>query len=122
MTPEIVAAVVGLLTGLAGLVGAVTVWIKQRTKIEAAQAEIRHINTSRVETAERRDKDTQELRDTVQKHTWELSQIKDEMKHRDTLLDDLRVQVSTLNTSLAVVSQKIDQLCEAIKELKEQRQ
>lgn len=122
MTPEIIAAIVGVLSGLGGLIGALTIWIKQRTKIESAQTEIRAITDARAETATRRDNEMQELRETVTRHTWDINQLKDEMSHRDTLLDDLRAQVAALNTSLAVFGQKIDSLTEVMRELKEQRQ
>lgn len=122
MSPEIIAAIVGVLSGLGGLIGALTIYIKQRTKIDATRNDIQAITNSRVETAERRDREMQELRETVTKHTWDLNQLKDEMSHRDTLLDDLRAQVAALNTSLAVFGQKIDTLTEVMRELKEQRQ
>ena len=122
MSPEIIAAIVGVLTGLGGLIGALTCYIKQRTKIDATRNDIQAIANSRVETAERRDRETQELRDTVTRHTWDINQLKDEMSHRDTLLDDVRTQVAALNTTMAVVGQKIDTLTEVMRELKEQRQ
>lgn len=122
MTPEIIAAIVGVLSGLGGLIGALTVWIKQRTKIEATQTEIRAIADARVETATRRDNEMQELRESVTKSTWEINRIKDEMSHRDTLLEDLRAQLSALNTTMAVFTQKVDTLTEVMRELKEQRQ
>lgn len=122
MTPEIIAAIVGVLSGLGGLIGALTIYIKQRTKLDATRNDIQAITNSRVETAERRDREMQELRETVTKNTWNIDQLKNEMSHRDTLLDDLRAQVAALNTSLAVVGQKIDTLTDAIRELKEQRQ
>ena len=65
------------------------------------------------------DKDSQELHDVVQKNTWEINNLKMEAQHRDTLLDDLRAQCNELNTNLALVSQKLDTLVEAIKELKQ---
>lgn len=122
MSPEIIAAIVGVLSGLGGLIGALTIYIKQRTKLDATRNDIQAIATSRVETAERRDREMQDLRETVTKNTWNIDQLKNEMSHRDTLLDDLRAQVAALNTSLAVVGQKIDTLTDAIRELKEQRQ
>lgn len=122
MTPEIIAAIVGVLSGLGGLIGALTIYIKQRTKLDAARNDIQAITNSRVETAERRDREMQDLKEIVNKHTWGIDHLKDEMSHRDTLLDDLRAQVAALNTTLAVVGQKIETLIEAIKELKERRQ
>lgn len=76
------------------------------------------INKDRETTKLARDKDSQDLHDIVQKNTWEINQIKMETSHRDTLIDDLRMQVNELNTNLALVSQKLDTLVEAIKDLK----
>lgn len=122
MSAELVGALVGLVSSLGILAAAVTTYVKQRTKIEATQTEIRAITDARAETATRRDNEMQELRETVTKHTWDINQLKDEMSHRDTLLDDLRAQVAALNTSLAVFGQKIDTLTEVMRELKEHRQ
>ena len=77
------------------------------------------IKKDREETKIARDKDSQELHDIVQKNTWEINNLKLENQHRDTILDDLRDQCNSLNTNLAVVSQKLDTLVEAIKELKD---
>lgn len=79
---------------------------------------LQSIKTDRETTKIARDKDSQELHDIVQKNTWEINNLKMEAQHRDTLLDDLRAQCNELNTNLALVSQKLDTLVEAIKDLK----
>lgn len=79
---------------------------------------LQSIKADREVTKAARDKDSQELHDVVQKNTWEINNLKMEAQHRDTLLDDLRAQCNELNTNLALVSQKLDTLVEAIKELK----
>lgn len=76
------------------------------------------LNKERAETKIQRDNDSIRLHDMVQKNTWEINQLKMETSHRDTLIDDLRMQVNELNTNLALVSQKLDTLVEAIKDLK----
>lgn len=76
------------------------------------------INKDRADTKLQRDTDSQKLHDMVQKNTWDISNLKLENQHRDTILDDLRQQCNELNVNLAVVSQKLDTLVEAIKELK----
>lgn len=76
------------------------------------------IKKDREETKIQRDADSQYLHDIVQKNTWEINNLKIEAQHRDTLLDDLRAQCNELNTNLALVSQKLDTLVEAIRELK----
>ena len=77
------------------------------------------IKKDREETKIQRDADSQNLHDMVQKNTWEINNLKLEAQHRDTILDDLRAQCNELNTNLALVSQKLDTLVEAIKELKD---
>lgn len=77
------------------------------------------IKKDRYETKVQRDADSQILHDMVQKNTWEINNLKLENQHRDTILDDLRQQCNELNVNLAVVSQKLDALVEAIKELKD---
>ena len=77
------------------------------------------IKKDREETKVQRDADSQRLHDMVQKNTWEINNLKLENQHRDTILDDLRAQCNELNTNLALVSQKLDALVEAIKELKD---
>lgn len=77
------------------------------------------IKKDRDETKVQRDADSQILHDIVQKNTWEINNLKLENQHRDTILDDLRQQCNELNVNLAVVSQKLDALVEAIKELKD---
>ena len=77
------------------------------------------IKKDREETKIQRDADSQNLHDMVQKNTWEINNLKMETAHRDTIIDDLRQQVNELNINLAVVSQKLDALVEAIRELKD---
>ena len=77
------------------------------------------IGKDRDETKVQRDADSKKLHDMVQKNTWEINNLKLENQHRDTILDDLRQQCNELNVNLAVVSQKLDALVEAIKELKD---
>ena len=76
------------------------------------------ITKDREETKIQRDADSQKLHDMVQKNTWDISNLKLENQHRDNILDDLKQQCNELNVNLAVVSQKLDTLVEAIKELK----
>ena len=76
------------------------------------------LEQDRMTTKQQRDSDSQNLHDIVQKNTWEINNLKLENQHRDTILDDLRQQCNELNVNLAVVSQKLDTLVDAIKDLK----
>jgi DNA repair exonuclease SbcCD ATPase subunit len=111
MTPEIIAAIVACLMGIAGLIAAITAWVKAKTSTEQIKAE-------RLRTKESRDKDSQDLHDAVMKNTWEISQLKDMSCHRDQVIEQLQQQISILNSTMATTNVKLDTLTEAIKELK----
>ena len=76
------------------------------------------IYLQRNSTASKRDNDSQEIHDKIQKCTWEISRIKENDVHTDQVLEDLRQQCNELNVNLAVVTQKLDNLIDAIKGLK----
>lgn len=108
MTTELWAALIGavvlLLTNAAGLV---KVW-----------SDLAKTKSSRAETAAKRDQDSLELHDAVQKATWEIGILKDNAQHRDVLIEDLQKQINTLNSTLAVTNVQLNTLVDAIKDLK----
>lgn len=108
MTTELWAALIGalvlLITNAAGLV---KVW-----------QDLAKTKANRAETATRRDQDSQELHDTVQKAVWDIQLLKDNAQHRDTIIEDLQKQINTLNSTLAVTNVQLNTLVDAIKELK----
>lgn len=108
MNAEIITAVVACLIGIAGLVGAITSWIKAKTSTEQIKAE-----------RLRSDSEAKELRDQILKNTWEICQLKDNAKHNETLVDDLRNQISSVNTELARALVKLDEIAKSIMELKQ---
>lgn len=109
MTTELWAALIGalvlLITNAAGLV---KVW-----------TDLSKTKESRAETATKRDQDSLELHDAVQKATWEIGILKDNAQHRDTLIEDLQKQINALNSTLAVTNTQLHTLVDVIKELKE---
>ena len=111
MTTEMWAALAGalvlLITNLAGLV---KVW----TDLSKTKA-------SRAETAEMRNKDSQDLHDQCQKNTWDLSRVKEDIMMLKTHMDDHQLQIATINTELAKVSTKLDNVLDAINKLSEDR-
>ena len=111
MTPELwkilVVAVAGFLGAAAGLV---KVW-----------TELARVKADREATKSDRDRDSQDLHDTVQKLTWENSRIKEDIQFMKTGLDDHQLQLATLNTELAKVSTKLDSALEILRDLKESR-
>lgn len=112
MTPQLIAAIVACLMGIAGLVGAITAWVKAKTSTEQIRAE-------RLRTKESRDSEAKELRDQILKNTWEINQLKDNAKHNETLIDDLRAQVASVNTEVAKALVKLDEIARSILELKQ---
>lgn len=78
----------------------------------------RGMQTDRSDTKSIREKDSKDLHEQCQKNSWDIHRLKEEFSHRDTLLEDLRQQVNELNVNLAVVSQKLDSLVDALKEIR----
>ena len=112
MTPQLIAAIVACLMGVAGLVGAITAWVKAKTSTEQIRAE-------RLRTKESRDSESKELRDQILRNTWEINQLKENAKHNETLVDDLRAQVAAVNTEVAKALVKLDEIARSILELKQ---
>ena len=112
MTPQLIAAIVACLMGIAGLVGAITAWVKAKTSTEQIRAE-------RLRTKESRDSEAKELRDQILRNTWEINQLKENAKHNETLVDDLRAQVAAVNTEVAKALVKLDEIARSILELKQ---
>ena len=112
MTPEIIAAVVSCLLGLAALFGAVTAWVKAKTESERIRAE-------RLSTKQERDNDSQAVHDSILKLQFEVTGLKDIASLHSEHIEDLNKQSATLNTTLAQVLVKLDNIFETLKELKE---
>lgn len=110
MTPELWAALIGalvlLLTNLAGLI---KVW-----------TDLSKTKSDRQTTKQTRDADSQELHDTVLKLSFQVDQNKNNIGLLFDQMTDQLKQIGLLNTQLAQVLTKMDALCDAIKELKEE--
>ena len=104
MTPELIAAIIGLVT-------AVTLLVKVWT-------DIAKIKRDRLSTKATRDSEAQALRDQILKNTWEIGNLKSQAKHHDALVEDLRSQVAAVNQELAKALVKLDDISNDIKELK----
>lgn len=79
------------------------------------------IDSDRQATKTVRDKDSLTLHDSVQKLTWENGRIKEDVSFLKTGLDDHQMQLSVLNTELAKVSTKLDNVIEMLHDLKESK-
>lgn len=76
------------------------------------------LTNDRLATKAERDKDSQEIRDSVLKHGFQIQQLKDQQALTSTVVDDLRDTCSTLNTSIVKLDLNVANLTEVIKELK----
>lgn len=110
--PEFIAAVIAVLTGIAGLLTAIGLYIKSK-------AECGSIREERATTKTERDKEAQELRDKVLKLEFQSSTQKDLIGALTNRVDDTNTQINTLNTQLAQVLVKMDNVIATLKELKE---
>lgn len=110
MDPTITALIVAatsLIGNLALLVKVVTDKIK--------------LTRDRADTAAARDKDSQDLHDSVLKHGFLIQQLKDQQALTSTVVDDLRDTCATLNTNIVKLDLNVANLTDVIKELKNVR-
>lgn len=107
MTPELIGAIIGLLTAFTLLV---KVW-----------TDIAKIKRDRMQTKEVRDKDSQEWHDRLLKAEFNITRLSDAQSLTATTLDDLRDTCAALNTAVAKLDVSSANLAEAVKELKNEK-
>lgn len=76
------------------------------------------LEKDRESTKELRDNDSQTLHDKVLKHDFQITQLRDNQSLNATAVDDLRDQVSLLNTNIVKLTVIVEHLSDAIKEIK----
>ena len=76
------------------------------------------IYIQRNSTKAERDKDSQELHDTILKLQFKQSELDGRTVHHAEILDSLSQQINLLNNNLSLLTQKLDYLNENIKEIK----
>lgn len=104
MSAELAAALISLILALAALIKQIADNIK--------------LKNQRAETAEMRNKDSQDLHDQVLKNTFQIQQLKDSQALTATVVDDLRDQCSALNTNIVKLDTNVANLTDVIRELK----
>lgn len=104
------------------LVGAVVLFLTAGAGLLKCWTELAKVKSERLQTKAVRDRDSQELHDTVQKLTWENARLREDMQFMRSGLDDHQAQLSVLNTELAKVSTKLDSALDILHDLKEGRQ
>jgi hypothetical protein len=103
----------------AGLIGAVILLLTNTAAAVKLWGEVQKTKADRALVGARRDADSQELHDTVQKLTWENARLKEDVQFMKSGLDDHQMQLSVLNTELAKVSTKLDSALEILRDQKE---
>ena len=101
------------------LVGAAVLFLTAGAGLLKVWTELAKIKSERIQTKVARDRDSQELHDTVQKLTWENARLKEDVQFMKSGLDDHQMQLSVLNTELAKVSTKLDSALDILRDLKE---
>lgn len=108
LSTELIAAIVALL-------GALTALIKSRI-------DVKQIAADRETTAELRNKDSADLHDKVLKLEFQCGANKDSIADFNRRFDDTTGQINAMNTQLAAVLVRIDNIAELLKEIRDERQ
>lgn len=91
------AVIIGkLLPYIIGLLAALAAWLK-------GHAEVQSVKKDREETKKERD-------DSIQKLSWELNRMKEDMNHQNLLNDDFRQQLTTMNSTITEVKTLVELL------------
>lgn len=80
------------------------------------------IEQDRITTKQQRDSDSQEVHDKILKLEFKMTELSGRIESHDIVLTDINKQINILNTNLAILTEKIDNLTNVIKELKNDRQ
>ena len=83
-----------------------------------SKADINSVKNDRLQTKETRDKDSQALHDEVLELRFKYTALKDAQQLQSEQIADAAKQVGVLNTQLAQVLVKLDNVIETLKELK----
>lgn len=110
--PEFVAAVIAVLTGFAGLLTAIALYIKSR-------AECSSIRDERKATKTLRDEDSQKMHDDILKLQFQSRENKDDIGLLFQQMADNNKQIAIMNQQLSSVLVKMDNVIDTLKELKE---
>lgn len=102
----------------ATLIGGVVLLLTQAAAFLKVYTDLAKTKADRIQTAELRNKDSQELHDKVLKLEFTTTQLKDQQAFTATVVDDLRDQCAALNTNIVKLDMAVANLTEAIKELR----
>lgn len=102
----------------AALIGAVVLLITNSAAAIKLWGDVQKTKADRAETKESRDKDSRDIRDTLLRHDFAITQLKDSQALTATVVDDLRDTCAALNTGVAKLDMAVANLTEAIREMK----
>jgi hypothetical protein len=99
--------------------GAVVLLLTNLALFFKSKADINSVKNDRLQTKETRDKDSQALHDEVLELRFKYTALKDAQQLQSEQIADAAKQVGVLNTQLAQVLVKLDNVIETLKELKQ---
>lgn len=80
------------------------------------------LEQDRMTTKQQRDTDSREVHDDILKLKFDVVNLKGRIELHDTLLSDINKQINILNTNLAILTEKIDNLNITLQDIKNDRQ
>lgn len=98
--------------------GAVVLLLTNLALFFKSKADINSVKNDRLQTKESRDRDSQALHDEVLELRFKYTALKDAQQLQSEQIADAAKQVGVLNTQLAQVLVKLDNVIETLKELK----
>lgn len=106
------AAIIGVITGLSGLIAAITAWVKAKTETERIRAE-------RAETCKSRDEDSQRMHDEIIRLTCKSEEQENNIKVLFEQSVTTSKQMNAFSSQLTEVIVQMKNILETLKELKD---
>lgn len=100
LDPRLIAAAIALLVAITALIKQIT----DNLRIKAQRAETKAV----------RDDDSLKIHDTLLRHDFLISQIKDNQALTATVVDDLRDTCSTLNSNIVKLDSNVENLTKLV--------
>lgn len=112
--PELSAAIVACVTGLGGLVTAITAWVQSKTEMTTLRSE-------REQTKVVRDQDSLKTHDDIEKLKFQVDANKNNIGLLFEKSADAVSAIGALNTQLAVVLTRLDTVTDLLKDIRDSR-
>ncbi len=82
--------------------------------------QLKKVESDRMTTKQQRDSDSQNIHDDILKLKFDVTNLKGRIELHDTVLTDINKQINILNTNLAILTEKIDNLTNTLQEMKKE--